>query len=507
VSAYDTVLSALSKRDLVKSTWGERIAALCPAHDDERASLSLSEGEDGKALLYCHAGCNLQDVTEALGLTISDLFTAGPNGSYVADRYVYVDEYANPLIRVTRTDPKGFWQERWEDGEWKPGLRDVRRTLFNLPMVLDAAQRGQTVYVVEGEKDAQNIIDLAVVPATTALGGANAVWTEEYTKALAGADVVIVADDDEPGLKRARQIEEATGGRVVMPRVGKDVTDHLLAGFVLEDLKPLSTEDPFDEWDPWSYDTPEDEWLFKPYVPRASRVLLHGASGSLKTLWAMWLAWHLADEGGKVAFLSTEMNKGQAAKRFRRFPKVAGLRVYGRFMLGQNLGTAIKAWEGYDLIVIDSWSSTQGNANSNDNDSVALLDQEFFAPLVQATGATVLMIDNTGHDAITKDGKVKRDTARGASRKRDIQEVELFFSRPDRVNNFRTSIEITKMRLDVAIPGKEVIETPQDRIEFYYVSHGALTTKPMWPTLQVPAEEQAAMDLIQKMLGGGQDEQ
>ena len=506
MSGYATVLAALTERDLVKSTWDERISALCPAHDDDRASLSLSEGEDGKALLYCHAGCSVADVTEALGLTLSDLFAPGPNGSVVADRYIYTDEDGNPLIRVTRTDPKGFWQERWEEDEWKPGLRNVRRPLFNLPMVLAASQRGETVYVVEGEKDAQNILDRAAAVATTALGGASAAWTEEYTKALAGADVIIVADDDEPGLKRARQIEEATGGKVVKHCAGKDVTDHLLAGFDLDDLTPLSTEDPFDEWDPWSYETPEDEWLFKPYVPRASRVLMHGASGSLKTLWAMWLAWHLADEGCKVAFLSTEMNKGQAAKRFRRFPKRPGLRVYGRFMLGQNLGSAIKAWEGYDLIIIDSWSSTQGGWESNSNDGVSTLDVEFFQPLVQATGATVLVIDNTGHDAITSEGKLKRDTARGASRKRDIQEVELFFSRPDRSNNFRTSVEITKMRLDVAIPGKEVIETPQDRIEFYYVGPGGnLTTKPMWPRLQVEATDAEAIRLAEQILGGETD--
>jgi len=221
----------------------------------------------------------------------------------------------------------------------------------------------------------------------------------------------------------------------------------------------------------------------------------------------MWLAWHIADEGGKVAFVSTEMNKGQAAKRFRRWEKRPGLHVYGQFMLGQNLGTAIKNWEGWDLIIIDSWSSTQGDRNSNDNDNVSLLDKEFFQPLVEATGATVMVIDNTGHDTITSEGKVRRDSARGASRKRDIQEVELFFSRPDRQNNFRTGIEVTKMRLDIPIPPKVVVETPQDRIEFYEVHGGVLTGTPCWPTMKVEMtdNEAAALRLLQATLGAGNE--
>ena len=40
----------------------------CPAHDDGRASLSISEGDGGKVLLYCHAACNTQDVVAAMSL-------------------------------------------------------------------------------------------------------------------------------------------------------------------------------------------------------------------------------------------------------------------------------------------------------------------------------------------------------------------------------------------------------------------------------------------------------
>jgi hypothetical protein len=40
--------------------------ASCPAHDDEKPSLSISEGRDGKVLVKCHAGCSQQAVIDAL---------------------------------------------------------------------------------------------------------------------------------------------------------------------------------------------------------------------------------------------------------------------------------------------------------------------------------------------------------------------------------------------------------------------------------------------------------
>ena len=55
---------------------GKGWIALCPAHDDRRPSLSISEGADGRALVYCHAGCPIAVVVAALGLTVRDLMPA-----------------------------------------------------------------------------------------------------------------------------------------------------------------------------------------------------------------------------------------------------------------------------------------------------------------------------------------------------------------------------------------------------------------------------------------------
>src|SRR5215210_2911845 len=55
-------------------TRGGDYQALCPAHDDREPSLSVAEGEDGRVLVKCFAGCEIEDVVAALGLEMKDLF-------------------------------------------------------------------------------------------------------------------------------------------------------------------------------------------------------------------------------------------------------------------------------------------------------------------------------------------------------------------------------------------------------------------------------------------------
>ena len=53
---------------------GKGLKARCPAHDDNGPSLSLREGDDGRVLMHCHAGCTTAAVVAAMGLSMSDLF-------------------------------------------------------------------------------------------------------------------------------------------------------------------------------------------------------------------------------------------------------------------------------------------------------------------------------------------------------------------------------------------------------------------------------------------------
>jgi putative DNA primase/helicase len=49
--------------------WSSR----CPAHADERNSLSIAH-RDGRWLLYCHAGCGWRAIINCIGIQPADLF-------------------------------------------------------------------------------------------------------------------------------------------------------------------------------------------------------------------------------------------------------------------------------------------------------------------------------------------------------------------------------------------------------------------------------------------------
>jgi hypothetical protein len=57
----ETIARALGGR---KS--GRGWSARCPAHDDRTPSLSLRDGESGRVLVHCHAGCDQGAVIDAL---------------------------------------------------------------------------------------------------------------------------------------------------------------------------------------------------------------------------------------------------------------------------------------------------------------------------------------------------------------------------------------------------------------------------------------------------------
>jgi len=61
VTAVADIVTALRGRRA-----GSQWLARCPAHADDTASLSIGEGDDGKTLVHCHAGCSQERVIEAL---------------------------------------------------------------------------------------------------------------------------------------------------------------------------------------------------------------------------------------------------------------------------------------------------------------------------------------------------------------------------------------------------------------------------------------------------------
>ena len=62
----DPVQEILARLQGVRQTGQGQWQARCPTHEDQHASLSVSRGEDGRALLHCHAGCANLEILRAM---------------------------------------------------------------------------------------------------------------------------------------------------------------------------------------------------------------------------------------------------------------------------------------------------------------------------------------------------------------------------------------------------------------------------------------------------------
>ena len=198
-----TVSMFLARFDAVTRS-GDQYLVRCPAHDDRKASLSVSEGTDGRVLLKCFAGCQASEVVAAMGLAWSDLFAddATAPTRREAATYDYRTARGDLRYQVVRFEPKDFRQRRPDGaGGWIWNLQGVDRVLYRLPDL----QECREVVVVEGEKDADALWALGI-PATTNVGGAGK-WRDVYTAQLQAAGVVSVVGvggrDVAPGLARA----------------------------------------------------------------------------------------------------------------------------------------------------------------------------------------------------------------------------------------------------------------------------------------------------------------
>lgn len=229
----------------VKNLKGSRPkwTARCPSHDDEHNSLSIGIGENNRVLLHCHAGCSYEQILSALGLESGG--KANAKQSRIVAEYDYVDECGELLYQSVRYEAKDFRQRRPNNkGGWIWNLEGVQRVPYRLPQLLDT-NVSETVFIVEGEKDADRLSSLGLVTTTNA-GGAEK-WRDEYNGYLRGRHVVILPDNDEAGYRHADKVAASLYGIAAsvsvvrlpdLPEKG-DVSDWLNAGGTVEQLKTI----------------------------------------------------------------------------------------------------------------------------------------------------------------------------------------------------------------------------------------------------------------------------
>ncbi len=139
--------------------------ACCPAHQDTEPSLSIKEGDNGKALLHCFAGCETLKIVAALNLEMSDLFpTASANG------------YRNGSTKNGGSKTTATWSIRDAAGELQAmhvqtihapfhnraddrgmvSLRDIRNTETNRLGRKQKELFGQMVAFEKGQREARS---------------------------------------------------------------------------------------------------------------------------------------------------------------------------------------------------------------------------------------------------------------------------------------------------------------------------------------------------------------
>lgn len=255
--------------------------ACCPCRDDDdNPSLSIGQGDDGRTLVKCHRGisCDVETICTSVGLKVADLMAQSETTSSIGSitrfdsdkrfdipkqprkavktkfvaSYDYTDESGNLLfqkVRLVDENGKKTFRQRKPDGngQWIYNAADVPKVLYNLPAVIDAKKSGAPIWVVEGEKDANTLIDLGIV-ATTMPNGAGS-WLDLHTETLAGATTVeIIADHDEVGIQHAvdvcRRLRAAgCEAQVWICPQHKDITDHVEAGYGIDELEPVEDGD------------------------------------------------------------------------------------------------------------------------------------------------------------------------------------------------------------------------------------------------------------------------
>lgn len=289
----ERVLEALAAHGCAYARAGGGYEAQCPAHEDKVKSLSIKEGHAEKALLKCHAGCDLEKILRSLRLEPWHLFVQddktpmaakAPLGR-VVESYVYTDEQGNPLSRNVRYHPKTFRQERYEDGSWVSGLGQTRRVLYAITRLF-TTMPGERIWIVEGEKDADRLNGMGQYATSAPMGAGK--WSAEWNHTFQDRRTVIVQDKDAPGRKHARAIaaslrKDGVDVVIVEALVGKDVSDHLDAGHTLAELVPVSETDIPDRlavqsWTAFRDNTPEHiDYLVTDLIPRGSLVFVAGA--------------------------------------------------------------------------------------------------------------------------------------------------------------------------------------------------------------------------------------
>ena len=473
MTPLENVLQKLEAKGCPAKQRGSGWQSRCPAHEDKTPSLSITESADGKVLFHCHAGCQITEIMAAVGLTYNDIFLPDPlrANNKQQKEYIYYNENSERLYRVVKyldqDGNKTFRQQAAIGDSWAHTMGQTRRVLYYLPRVRAAIDLGRTIWIVEGEKDVENLSFQTGAIATCNPGGADpgtgGKFTAEMVDQLRGARrISIIIDNDLPGERHARYLAEQLASKTVQVTVWrspthKDISDHLAAGHGLADLEALYdsmepngwlhieplediTQAPNPDENGWQLQS-LDQWLDGTYEETIPTILerndghslfysgkinsIFGESGSGKT-WVLMIALAQAiTRGENTAYIDFEDRPTTLVTRLRILgigdDQIRAHCTYAHpwaMATGQEIENLVQSLDQKEVTVLGIDSTGEALAlaelNPNADEEVATWYREIPRRLAD-TGAGVILVDhapkNTDHSKLHAIGSQRKKAA------------------------------------------------------------------------------------------------
>ena len=473
MTPLENVLQKLEAKGCPAKHRGSGWQSRCPAHEDKTPSLSITESADGKVLFHCHAGCQITEIMAAVGLTYNDIFLPDPlrANNKKQKEYIYYNENSERLYRVVKyldqDGNKTFRQQAAIGDSWAHTMGQTRRVLYYLPRVRAAIDLGRTIWIVEGEKDVENLSFQTGAIATCNPGGADpgtgGKFTADMVDQLRGARrISIIIDNDLPGERHARYLAEQLASKTVQVTVWrspthKDISDHLAAGHGLADLEALYdsmepngwlhieplediTQAPSPDENGWQLQS-LDQWLDGTYEETVPTILerndghslfysgkinsIFGESGSGKT-WVLMIALAQAIQRGEnTAYIDFEDRPTTLVTRLRILgisdDQIRAHCTYAHpwaMATGQEIENLVQSLDDQQVTVLGIDSTGEALAlaelNPNADEEVATWYREIPRRLAD-TGAGVILVDhapkNTDHSKLHAIGSQRKKAA------------------------------------------------------------------------------------------------
>jgi hypothetical protein len=201
-------LDAAAPDGLVVHSFAGDDPIACKDYVRERAGLPAFKPNGGG-----RRRASATEINAMLATAMQSIESEPAKGRVVA-AYDYTDAKGDVLYQVVRLEPKSFRQRRPDDkGGWVWKIDDTPRVLYRLPELLQYPDA--TVFITEGEKDADRVAELGQCATTVACGK----WTSDCITPLAGHDVYILEDNDDAGRKKALEAAQALHGTAKTIRI------------------------------------------------------------------------------------------------------------------------------------------------------------------------------------------------------------------------------------------------------------------------------------------------